>query len=182
MTGHNGQPNTLSNGFLLLVYYILFLPLSQRSVKMSCFVFVVNRRLFSEFFKLVSTYCAALTCEGLFCSYVVICTDVFGLRWCIFGCVSLLCFIHVYFLLSGAAAAVMELSRGEVPLYVSLTEQSSFFSPVSFSCSSCSLVPLVLFLLVLLMKFYSFIVPSGSVLSFSLALHVHMSMHERKLL
>ncbi len=105
---------------------------------MSCFVFVVNRRLFSEFFKLVSTYCAALTCEGLFCSYVVICTDVFGLRWCIFGCVSLLCFIHVYFLLSGAAA-VMELSRGEVPLYVSLTEQSSFFPHVSFSCSSCSL-------------------------------------------
>ncbi len=43
-------------------------------------------------------------------------------------CVSLLCFIHVYFLLSGAAA-VMELSRGEVPLYVSLTVQSSFPPP-----------------------------------------------------
>ncbi len=102
---------------------------------MSCFVFVVNRSLFSQRFanwRSIHMWGSVL----LICSYLYRCVWFKVVFLCV--CVSLLCFIHVYFLLSGAAA-VMELSRGEVPLYVSLTVQSSFPPPCFFLLFSVSL-------------------------------------------
>jgi len=60
-------------------------------------------------------------------AHMLISTAVFGLRWHLCVCVCLCCVLYMFFLLSGAVAT-MELSRGEVPLYVSLREQFSFYS------------------------------------------------------
>lgn len=83
MTGHNDKSNTLSLVAFCCLCTILSFSL-WASIQIKCHVCFCGEWKFvlSEFCKLVSTCCAALTCEGLFCLYVVIFTDVFGLRWC----------------------------------------------------------------------------------------------------
>lgn len=133
MTGHNGQSNTLSLVAFCCLCTILSFSL-WASIQLKCHVLflwwidVCSLRV-------LQTGLHILCSTHMWGSVLLICSYLYRCVWFkvvyLWVCVSLLIFIHLYFLLSGAAA-VMELSRGEVPLYVSLTEQSSFFPPSFF--------------------------------------------------
>lgn len=139
MTGHNDKSNTLSLVAFCCLCTILSFSL-WASIQIKCHVCFCGEWKFvlSEFCKLVSTCCAALTCEGLFCLYVVIFTDVFGLRWCfLWVCVFAVFYTCVLSPFRCCCCNGAQQGRGAT---LCESDRTIFTPPhVSFTCSSCSL-------------------------------------------
>ncbi len=178
MTGHNDKSNTLSLVAFCCLYYIVFLPLSQHSVKMSCFVFVVNRSLFSQSF-------ANWRSTHMWGSVLLICSYLYRCVWfkVVFLCVCVFAVFYTCVLSSFRCCCCNGAQQGRG---ATLCESdSTIFTPPMF----LSLVPLVLCFF-LKMSCFSWYNLWNSIISLFLQdlsfhylwLYMYMSMHERTLL